>query len=421
MAKKNEENRLSEQERADVRAKLQADLDAKKAKSAASRGQTPPNFEVIPGDTKYEPSTTLKKEEPKKMATPRKPKPEQATDESGLIKDAVPYEQAVKQEQFNVETLSDDVPEEDYNAMSGDTKSAHRNYTQTPLDNTEAPVYEVPSLGAGAPPPPPPPTGNGGQPFNPSDPNNANSFGQGTAGQSNFDNMGGMGQRPSNDDSSMYGGSGMGGPQEPFNPSLNELDDRDKKKASEMLVDGILDGYEKLHHLGNYYVQMPESELQKLAGEGKIDLNRMVDTGHGNVTIGEFIQNYNRTAGTAFELDPTFRKDVRDPMVRIFLKKGWGVTDEQYVLGKFAMDLGAKMAMFIKIRSDIRSAVKSFSEKHVNDKNNYATGETQTGAPAESQANNAAGSGETRYEKNPDGTLKDNNVHVVHPVQDLGD
>jgi hypothetical protein len=125
------------------------------------------------------------------------------------------------------------------------------------------------------------------------------------------------------------------------NPAFNELEDKEKKKASEQMVDAVLDTYDTLKGLSAKLGQMDEKKVRKMIEEGKIDKNRRItiDEYGNNVGIMEFVQNYNAQVAQAVEPDPSFRKSVRPAMTRVFMKKGWGMTDEQYLLFAFGKDL----------------------------------------------------------------------------------
>jgi hypothetical protein len=125
------------------------------------------------------------------------------------------------------------------------------------------------------------------------------------------------------------------------NPAFNELEDKEKKKASEQMVDAVLDTYDTLKTLSAKLGQMDEKKVRKMIEEGKIDRNRRItiDEYGNNVGILEFVANYNSQVAQAVEPDPSFRKSVRPAMTRVFMKKGWGMTDEQYLLFAFGKDL----------------------------------------------------------------------------------
>lgn len=168
---------------------------------------------------------------------------------------------------------------------------------------------------------------------------------QSDRGQSNPSMQGGS---PSQGGSPYQGGMPSGGgssdPMMNPNPALNELDEREKRIASEHMVDGVLDTYETLSTMSGNLAKMDEQKVRDLIADGKISGSRRipVDDQGNSVSVMEFIQGYNSQVGTAVENDPAFRKKVRPIMIRVFSKRGWGMTDEQFLLFAFGKDISIK-------------------------------------------------------------------------------
>jgi len=177
----------------------------------------------------------------------------------------------------------------------------------------------------------------------------------------------GMGSPPSTGGSS----SGASAPQmsnDPMNnpnPAFNELEDKEKKKASEQMVDAVLDTYDTLKGLSAKLGQMDEKKVRKMIDEGKIDRNRRItiDEYGNNVGIMEFVQNYNAQVAQAVEPDPSFRKNVRPAMTRVFMKKGWGMTDEQFLLFAFGKDLTITGVTLIGMKKGLKEILTNLQEE----------------------------------------------------------
>lgn len=180
---------------------------------------------------------------------------------------------------------------------------------------------------------------------------------------------GGIGTPPSSGGSS----SGASAPQmsnDPMNnpnPAFNELEDKEKKKASEQMVDAVLDTYDTLKGLSAKLGQMDEKKVRKMIEEGKIDKNRRItiDEYGNNVGIMEFVQNYNAQVAQAVEPDPSFRKSVRPAMTRVFMKKGWGMTDEQYLLFAFGKDLTITGVTLLGMKKGIKDILSNLQEEQL--------------------------------------------------------
>jgi len=149
------------------------------------------------------------------------------------------------------------------------------------------------------------------------------------------------------------------------NPAFNELEDKDKKKASEQMVDAVLDTYDTLKGLSAKLGQIDEKKVRKMIDEGKIDRNRRItiDEYGNNVGIMEFVQNYNAQVAQAVEPDPSFRKSVRPAMVRMFMKKGWGMTDEQFVGFAVVKDLTITSVTLIGMKKGMKEILTNLQEE----------------------------------------------------------
>ena len=170
----------------------------------------------------------------------------------------------------------------------------------------------------------------------------------------------------------MGGGGSMGGaPQSDFmqnpNPALNQLDDAEKRLASEQMVDAVLDTYETITSLGGHLGKVKEDTIKEKIASGKLDGNRRIPTDeYGNsVSIMEFVQGYNEQVVQAIKPDPSFRKKVRPPMIRVFAKRGWGMTDEQFLLFAFGKDLSVKAVTLFAMKKGVNDILKKIEEENV--------------------------------------------------------
>jgi hypothetical protein len=164
------------------------------------------------------------------------------------------------------------------------------------------------------------------------------------------------------------GGMPMGGSSDPFmnpNPALNELDDREKRIASEHMVDAVLDTYETLSTMSGGLAKMDEQKVRDLIAEGKISSTRRIPVDeHGNtVSVMEFVQGYNSQVGTAVENDPAFRKKVRPVMIRVFSKRGWGMTDEQFLLFAFGKDISIKAVTLYGMKKGVNDILTRLQDE----------------------------------------------------------
>ena len=154
--------------------------------------------------------------------------------------------------------------------------------------------------------------------------------------------------------------------EQPFaNPAMNDLDDKDKKYATEQMVDTVLDGYEKITGLANNLVQIKDRKIQEMVSKGEIDPRTRIpiDASGNSITISEFVQDYNEQTAEAIQTTPEFKKKVRPAMVRVFEKRGIGMTDEQFLMYMFGTDMVQKGAVVFSLRNNMQNMMKEMSQQ----------------------------------------------------------
>lgn len=160
---------------------------------------------------------------------------------------------------------------------------------------------------------------------------------------------------------------------EPFadlsNPALNDLNSKDKKIACESLVDTALDTYEQLHKFAQYSVKVDEEELQLKHQQGKIDLTEQIPvTETQNMSVGEFMGQFNKQSEEALAYDQEFGVKVRPAMIRVFMKRGWGMSDEQFLMYMFGKDIAIKVGIMYQLKKTISSTLEQLEKAHKQNK-----------------------------------------------------
>jgi len=146
------------------------------------------------------------------------------------------------------------------------------------------------------------------------------------------------------------------------NPQMEELDSKDKKLAAKQLVQTVLDGYEMLHEVGKSFVKYPEDKLQEKIIKQEIDPTMEIPLDENGTTTNpvEFFQNFNEQAEEAISYDPEFGEKVRPAMERVFSKKGWGMTDEQFLLVAFGKDIAWKSVQIMTLKKTANGIMNTF-------------------------------------------------------------
>lgn len=169
-------------------------------------------------------------------------------------------------------------------------------------------------------------------------------------------------QRPSFEDLDGTAEEEASEPERPFNPSFNELGGKEKAMGAEMMAEMTLDIYEK----GCYYMgkipEISESKIDKLIAEGEIDANIQLQTEAGAMPIKDFAVEFNDSIKEAFVVTDEFKEKVKPPLIRVFKKRGIGMTDEQLLAYYFVTDLGAKGAQAFMLKKTTNSIIDSLKE-----------------------------------------------------------
>jgi hypothetical protein len=132
--------------------------------------------------------------------------------------------------------------------------------------------------------------------------------------------------------------------------------------GAEMMAEMTLDIYEK----GCFYLgkipEISEGKIDKLIAEGEIDPSIQLQTEAGAMPIKEFAVEFNDSIKEAFLVSDEFKEKVKPPLIRVFKKRGIGMTDEQLLAYYFVTDLGAKGAQAFMLRKTTNSIIDSLKE-----------------------------------------------------------
>ena len=162
------------------------------------------------------------------------------------------------------------------------------------------------------------------------------------------------------------GGGGFDNPFDNPNSAMNDLDNKDKKIACESLVDTVLDAYEQAHRYAQYIVKVDEESLMERQAQGKLDLSMQIpvtETGD-TMSVAEFVAQYNEQSANALAYDKDFGYKVRPAMIRVFMKRGWGMTDEQFLMYMFGKDIAVKVGIMYQLRKTINGTLDTLEKAY---------------------------------------------------------
>ena len=123
-----------------------------------------------------------------------------------------------------------------------------------------------------------------------------------------------------------------------------------------------MDIYEKGCGFLGKLPEINESKLDELIAQGEIDPDIQLPTESGNIGVKDFAIEYNSSIKDAFEVSEDFKNNVRPPLIRVFKKRGIGMTDEQLLAYYFITDLGTKTAQALMLRKTSKNILDSLKE-----------------------------------------------------------
>jgi hypothetical protein len=172
-------------------------------------------------------------------------------------------------------------------------------------------------------------------------------------------------ERPSFSDLDDTAEEGEQEPERPFNQSYSELDGKEKTMGAEMMADMTLDIYDKACFYMGKIPEISESKLDKLIAEGEIDPSIQLQTESGGMAVKDFAVEFNDSIKDAFQVSDEFKEKVKPPLIRVFKKRGIGMTDEQLLAYYFVTDLGAKGAQAFMLRKTANGILDSLKENTI--------------------------------------------------------
>jgi len=179
-------------------------------------------------------------------------------------------------------------------------------------------------------------------------------------------------------------GEGTYGDYNPFAESVVERDYATPKTAS-----GLVDDLEEPSFVPPSYEDIisdrqeaeatganDEETLMQKQAQGKIDLSMQVpvtETGD-TMSVAEFVAQYNEQSANALQYDKDFGYKVRPAMIRVFMKRGWGMTDEQFLMYMFGKDIAIKVGIMFQLRKTINGTLDTLEKMYKRENPNAGRG-----------------------------------------------
>jgi hypothetical protein len=141
------------------------------------------------------------------------------------------------------------------------------------------------------------------------------------------------------------------------------------KAEDESNADGLADvcllAYGVLNRLGGKMARISDSKLAKYESEGILDRKMEIPVdAHTTATVEEVVDSINTQVDDIFVVTEEFEERTRPLMKKIFLKRGWGVSEEQQLLLYVATDVQEKIMAAVQIRKSATYQLDSFAQMY---------------------------------------------------------
>lgn len=147
------------------------------------------------------------------------------------------------------------------------------------------------------------------------------------------------------------------------NPYVENLDKKEQKRASQAMVDAVLDGYGSLKKWSNNLIKLDPKKIKKAINDGEIDGTIGIPLGGGQVVpLLDYVDMYNEETSEAISMSDEFREKVSPVLLRVFMKRGIGMTDEQLLAYYFGMDIITTGAQIFALRSQNNALIAQLKE-----------------------------------------------------------
>ena len=139
----------------------------------------------------------------------------------------------------------------------------------------------------------------------------------------------------------------------------------EEESNADGLVDVCMVAYGVLNTMGGKMARISDSKLSQYEAEGMLDRTMEIPVdAHTTATVQDVVDSINTQVDDIFVVTDEFEERTRPLMKKIFLKRGWGVSDEQQLLIYVATDVQEKVMAAVQIRKSANYQLDSFSKMY---------------------------------------------------------
>lgn len=160
-------------------------------------------------------------------------------------------------------------------------------------------------------------------------------------------------------------GEGQEQEQRSFNPSIEQMPDKEKMKAAAFMANATLDGYAKVKGLAARLATINEKKLRKAFTEGTIDPTIQIpyDAQGNTVTPDVLAQQFNKEVEKEMEFSDESRDNIRPYLTNFYAEKGVGMNNTQMLLYYAGMEVASTSLAIIGFRSAQKEILNALQEQ----------------------------------------------------------
>lgn len=174
-------------------------------------------------------------------------------------------------------------------------------------------------------------------------------------------------------------------PENSFNPAMSNLASKDKRIVAENMADSAIGGYSFIcERLLVPFAQINTQKIEEQIATGEMseEITFVVDEEGNRANIRQYAAVFNPTVESALKVDEEFKDRIREPLVRICLKRDIGMTDEAFVGLELSKDAIAKLMILVDLKKSTKTVTDMIIEQTSLMRGQYVTPAQHTPSPA---------------------------------------
>ena len=153
--------------------------------------------------------------------------------------------------------------------------------------------------------------------------------------------------------------------QRTFNPTVQQMPDKERLKAAAFMADATLDGYAKVKGFASKLATFNERKLKKAFAEGTIDPTIQIpyDAQGNTVTPDVLAAQFNKEVEKEMEFSEESRENIRPYLTNFYAEKGVGMNNTQMLMYYAGMEVASTAMAIIGFRSAQKEIIDALQEQ----------------------------------------------------------